>query len=163
MKYQYSEILVERKPSDFVKLLRTISCVLAISSFILGLFISNLWLLAATVVFALLFLFYRRRSNIEYEYFVMDNEFTISKIYNKSRRKEIVSLSGDNIEVITPKSKVNVNEFNAMPVTDCSANDKVNEAYALIYYTQEIKKCILLQLTPDDVESLKQQLLGKVW
>ena len=98
-----------------VALFVVFSAVWVISSFVAGRNPALIFLIL--VVFSVILFIVFMKTGFEYEYSISDTEITLSKIYQKRRRKEIFALDADNILYIAPKSESNLKKCEEFKIT----------------------------------------------
>ena len=92
-----------------------------------------------------------RYTSVEFEYSYFDEEITIDKIYNKSKRKRIGRFSLAKLEYIAPagsprlqgRKNANVIEL------DCSARDSELDEY-VFYIMDDAKRPLMLTISPNE-------------
>lgn len=99
---------------------------------------------------------------VEFEYFYMDGEFTISKIINRSRRKKILELNDGVIKLIAPVNSVELQMFSKLKRMDCTANEPLNLPYAIVYMNKGELKAVNIQMTEEMYKELKKSMPYKV-
>lgn len=97
----YVECLVARKPSGIMKFFKYLLILLTVIFALFGLvlFPILIFVAAATGVGAYFVSMY---SEVEYEYLYLDKEITVSKIFNKQKRKKADVFELDKIEIMAP-------------------------------------------------------------
>lgn len=105
----YVEILVARKPSLVMQVLKYVLILLAAFSFILGM--GNLIFIIIFVALAVGVYFVSLNSSIEFEYQYCEREITVDKIFNKSKRKRVAVFETDKIEVLAPAKSYHLDEY----------------------------------------------------
>ena len=99
---------------------------------------------------------------IEFEYFYMDGEFSISKIYNKSRRKTILILNDGMIKIIAPVGSNELQSFRELKEKDCTAKEPLNLPYRIVYIHNGKPEAVNIQMTDELYKELKRNMPYKV-
>ncbi len=105
----YVEILVARKPSIPLLILKYVLFFLAAFSFLLGL--RNIIFLIIFIALAVGVYFVSLNASIEYEYQYCEREITVDKILNKSRRKRVAVFETDKLEAFAPSRSYHLDEY----------------------------------------------------
>lgn len=129
----YAECLVKRKTpacAPAVKALLAAGIVLSAGSiFFIGLYgFAALVLLCAAVPYVL------GRMNVEYEYLAAEQQFSVDRILNKSRRKHETEYSMEEILAIAPEHSGTIKdlEHRIGKVSDFSSGNPEGRRYALV-------------------------------
>lgn len=158
----YVEILVKRASkydkSKFKKLATVLITILFCTAVMSGsLFV---YILAVLVVVAYYFVI--QLFDIEFEYYYLDGELDISKIYNHSRRKTVMTLNESMIKIIAPQGAEILEEYDSLKTVDYSANDPKNLPMVMICeYKKELRR-VLLQVDSGLLKELKRNMPNKV-
>lgn len=100
MSEAYIEYLIKRKNKIGDTVLKCFLLGFTIGFVLIGL-LNPLFLFAA-ILFAVLYYVMRMRSNIEYEYTYLDKEMTIDKIMNQAKRKRVLTIDLERLEILAP-------------------------------------------------------------
>ena len=90
-------------------------------------------------------------TSVELEYSYFDEELTVDKIYNKSKRKRVGRFSMARLEYIAPANSPRLQgkqKENAL-ILDCSAKDPELKDYTF-YLIEDGKKSVMLTITPNE-------------
>ena len=162
MTESYKELLVKKERGAKDTILRVISAVPTVLAVLLTLVTFNLLFLIITIGFGVLTYFVFQWTDIEYEYLLL--EITIDKIMAKTRRKRVLSISVDKIEILAPVKSHQLDSFKSRQVktVDYSAGaDLPEEKQYAMYYDGSQK--YLLNLTEDFVNAIKGVAPRKVF
>lgn len=106
----YVEVLVARKPSPVMTVLKYILILLAAFSFLMG--------MTSSIVFVIIFIalavgvyFVSLNASIEYEYQYCEREITVDKILNKSKRKRVAVFETDKLEALAPSKSYHLDDY----------------------------------------------------
>ncbi len=158
MNDSFYEQLVSRKsrPIDLVIRVITILALLLftfIGFMLLGFFIILVIILLAFLVHVFLF----PRLNVEYEYTLLNNDMQIDIIYNKEKRKSLLSFNLRDAEIIAPQDSPALASYHAEKTLNFTSLKPSAKVFKM-YITINQKKYVLL-LEPDS----KMQEHMKTW
>ena len=158
----YAEWLVKRKDPAYavpVKVLLVLVCV-GTGMFALG----NL--LGIIVFFAALAATYFVWINlsIEFEYLVVEGEFSVDRVLAKSRRKKYFSCKKEEIQIVAPSDSyvLKDHEKSNMKVMDCSSGKAGQKTYTMI--CQQGSDAVKVVFEPNEkiIKSLRYSIPNKV-
>ncbi|WP_034466936.1 DUF6106 family protein [Butyrivibrio proteoclasticus] len=160
----YVECLVASKASPVITLLKYITLILAIFSFLAFILIGFIGLIFL-VLFGVAYYFLSLNANIEFEYQYCDREITVDKILNKSKRKNVGKYDVAKIEVMAPSRSYHLDEYKnkTLKVLDYSAREKnpqPDPTYTIIY---DGKEKLILEPDSDLVAAIKNVAPRKVF
>lgn len=113
----------------------TIVSVFAIFMFSFGLLITVILIIVDVIMF--------RSMNVEYEYLFVNGDLDIDKIMNKSKRKRLLSVSLDQLEILAPVGAVELMQYKKAKTYDYTSGEGNADQYALIVSNGgEIKQII---------------------
>ncbi len=108
----YVEVLVARKTSPLMLVLKYVMILLAVCSFVMGfLLVQNIILIIICIAFGVGAYFISLNASIEYEYQYCEREITIDKILNKSRRKRVAVFETDKMEILGPSKSYHLDDY----------------------------------------------------
>lgn len=129
------EQLISRKGTSLVMLMKVMTI---LGAAILS-FISFALLLYYGLVFSLLIIYFAsyvlKMSDIEYEYLLVNNEFTIDVIYGKRKRKHCCSFDVKDAEVFAPLESDKVKQYldnNNISGKDYTSGDENGNIYVMV-------------------------------
>lgn len=142
------EQLVARKPRPKDTVIR-ILLILALA-FILGigmLFLGFLAVIVTVILAMLVYYFIFQKMNVEYEYTLLNHDMQIDAVYNKAKRKKMMSFDIQQAEIIAPQNSHRLDSMNAAKVRDfsCGTGDGT---YAIIIPTDQALTRVLID--PDE-------------
>ena len=161
MNDSYVEILVKRNVEREKKKREIIVLVAIIVLFFCGIATSSLIFFCLSAISILGYNFWAHNYCIEFEYFYMDGELTISKIVNKSRRKKMLELNDGVIKIIAPVNSAEINEYNNLEKKDCTANEPSDIPYAVVYMEKKLKR-VDIQMTDELYKEFRRNMPYKV-
>lgn len=158
----YVEVLVKQNVEKEKQKRMTITIVLMAILLAAGLStaISLFFLLALAV--AIIFWFTGLKYQLEFEYYYMGGELTISRITNQARRKNIMELNEGKIKLVAPKDSDEVSEYSSLKIMDCSAKDAEQPPYVLICEHKGSLKKVLIQMNDELYKEMKIKMPYKV-
>lgn len=129
------EVVVNRKTSTLVKMLRFGAIILAVCFCLLAYFIHFLMLIPAVGCAVLAYLAWLD-SVVDYEYVYVDKEIRIARIQQKERRKELSTYDLTKMEIFAPIGSSHLDGVRGkdLKVLDYSSGDDSNQSarYALV-------------------------------
>lgn len=164
MNESYKELLVKKEQKLTAKLLKTVCLVIAVIAGFLTLTFMNAICLLTAVVFGVLTYFVNQWTDIEYEYLYLDREITIDKIMAKTKRKRMVTLQIDKMEILAPATSHQLDSYQRREVktADYSAGYDVDDQKLYVMYYEGSQKYIL-NLTEDFAKTVKGMAPRKVF
>ena len=157
----YVEVLVKRNVDKEKKKRKLIMLAMMTMLFVLGIAIKSLISFFLLAVCALGYYFLVQNYCVEFEYFYMDGELTITKILNKSRRKKVLELNDGVIKLIAPVNSAEVKAFNNLEKKDCTANEASDIPYAVVYMDNELKR-VDIQMNDELYKEFKRNMPYKI-
>lgn len=103
-------------------------------------------------------IYFHKMGKIEYEYIYCDDVIDIAKIKAKQKRKNVVRIETDNIEMFAPLDSAAMKNYETLPKRDFTSAKKVNPIYALITVVDGKKVRVLLEPSEKMLEGLKIKL-----
>ncbi len=108
----YVEVMVDRKTSPLLGVARIVLYVLAVVCFMLALVGSAIFFVGA-IAFALVAYFVLPNFDLEYEYLYIDKEISIDKIISKEKRKHVMTLDLNRMEIIAAHNSHELDQYRA--------------------------------------------------
>jgi len=156
MSESYKELMV-KKEKGLKEAVERISCIVTVALLgLVTLFTGNLLTFIATVALGVLTYFVFLWTDIEYEYLYLDKEITIDKVMAKSRRKRVVVLDVNKIEIMAPEGSNQLQYYQTRQVKtmDLSVgHDLPGQKLYVVYY--EGSRMFFLNLDEDFVKTVK--------
>ena len=81
----------------------------------------------------------------EYEYLYCDDVLIVAKIINKSKRKNLVKIEMENVELVAPITASEARNFESLPKKDFASARRENPIYILVTVVKGKKVRILLE------------------
>lgn len=158
----YVEILVKRNVKDEKKKRKLFAFTSMALMFVLWIATTSSVFCVGLILSLLGYYFFVQNYFVEFEYFYMDEELTISKIINKSRRKKILELNDGEIKLIAPVGSAELQEFYDLKKIDCTENEPLNLPYVIVYEHHGALKAVNIQMTKELYKELKRNMPNKV-
>ena len=108
MNDSYKELLVSKEQGVKDKLIRVVSIIPTVLAGLLALLTGNILIFIIAVAFGVLDYFVFQWTSIEYEYLYLDKEITIDKIMAKTRRKRVLTIDVNKIEILAPEKSYSI-------------------------------------------------------
>ena len=141
----YEHIVVRKQTTlDIIKRIITILALTLV--FIITFPINGtLALMLMLILGFLAYYFIFQRLNLEYEYILINHEIDIDVIYNRQRRKKLLSFDFQQAEIIAPKNSPRLHSINIEKIHDFSSGNPENKAYAVIINLNQKRTCVILE------------------
>ena len=111
MNDSYKELLVSKEQGVKDKLIRVVSIIPTVLAGLLTLLTGNILIFIIAVAFGVLDYFVFQWTSIEYEYLYLDKEITIDKIMAKTRRKRVLTIDVNKIEILAPEKSYQLDSY----------------------------------------------------
>ena len=152
---------VERRVKKSTKWLKLAMIVLAVIFLLLGIFITNGFMLFC-FIFAGLYFWFDANANLSYEYSYEDGIFTIDVIKAKRRRYTAHELKLDELEVLAPHDSDAVSAYrkgngSRIRKFDYTSYDEEVPYYTMIITEDDEKIKLLLDLNEEMLFAMKQR------
>lgn len=157
MNQLYAETSVKRKDTAATMGLR-ILMFLAIAIGFIALFLGQILGIIGIILIVAMFFLYPKL-NVEYEYIFVDGQLDFDKITGKSRRKTILRIDFDQVEIMAPASSHALDSYAhiQMEKKNFSSMDKNSKPYAIIANVESKKLMILFEPDEEMVSMIKQK------
>ena len=162
MNDSYVEVLVKRDVEKEKKKRKPIILAMMTILLVLGIATKALISFCLFAVCVLGYYFLVQNYCVEFEYFYMDGELTISKVINRSRRKNILELNDGSIKLISPMDSMELQMFSKLKMMDCTANEPLNLPYVIVYMNRGVLEAVNIQMTDELYKELKRNMPYKV-
>lgn len=152
----YYEQLITRKPTGKTMLFRILSYLPIILLIIVGFpFIGFLSLMLAVLYGMIAYYFIFPRFNVEYEYNLLNHDLDIAAVYNKSNRKDKMSIDIQHAEIIAPKNSHRLDSYHTNKTYDFSSGDANANTYAIIINLNQTLSTVLIDPDAEMLEHMK--------
>lgn len=164
----YVEWLVKRKNTAGGTALKYLMYFLTGFSVFLMLFtIFKLVGFIAAILFGFLTYFVSLQSDIEFEYLYLDREVTIDKIMGKAKRKRVMKLGIDKMEIFAPINSHQLDSYKnrGLKTVDYSSmiEEKPDRRYMMVYGDEGGTKLIVLEPNEAMIKAIKTIAPRKVF
>jgi hypothetical protein len=162
MNQLYAEAGVKRKDTAATMGLRA----LMIIGVLIGLFfmlIGQLYSYIGVIIIVAVFFFYPKLS-VEYEYVFVDGQIDFDKIIGKAKRKNMLRIDFDQIDIMAPINSASLDSFNhvQMEKKDFSSLGKDSKPYVIIASTNSKKMRIIFEPSEKMLAMIKQKNPRKI-
>ena len=139
------EQLVPRKQKTSGILISILIIVLAVAVAVLGMpLVGFLSFLIAVLILMIAFYFIFPKLNVEYEYMILNHDLQIDAIYNKSKRKHMLSFDIQSAEIIAPKKSPRLNAFHPDKTYDFTSGNENADVYAVMISLDQKNSCVYI-------------------
>lgn len=156
MNESYKELLVKKDRGAKETFIRIISVVPTVLLGLLTFLTGNMIFFIIVIALGVLDYFIFQWTDIEYEYLYLDKEISVDKIMAKTRRKKLMTISVEKIEIMAPEKSYQLDSCRnrQTKVTDLSAgHDLPDQKLYWVFYEGNQK--ILMNLTEDFAKTIK--------
>lgn len=162
MNQLYAEASVKRKDTAATMGLR----VLMIIGVLIGLFLmtsGQLFSYIGVAIIVVVVFFYPKLS-VEYEYVYVDGQIDFDKIIGKSKRKTILRIDFDQVEIMAPINSPSLDSYNHVQLEkkDFSSLDKGSKPYVMIASANNKKLRILFEPSEKMITVIKHKNPRKI-
>jgi len=145
MNHAVYELLVPRLPKASDRILQVLLIIIIAALAVGTLIFGPILFLIAIVLGVVSYLFIFPRFHVEYEYTLLNHDLDIDIIYNRSKRKSVISFNLKEAEIIAPAKSHRLDSYHNMKTLDYSAQDPQNTPYAVIISMNQTINRILIQ------------------
>ncbi|MDF2472508.1 MAG: hypothetical protein K0R21_290 [Anaerocolumna sp.] len=157
----YAEAGVKKEKSASVVTIRLIMLFIVVISVALS-FINTIALMVAVIFIALTIYFYPKL-NVEYEYIYCDGQLDFDKIMGNSRRKTIVRIDFEQVDIMAPEGSHALDNYNNVKtVKDFSSGRKDAKRYVIIAKGEADKIRIIFEPNTNMINCIKTKNHRKV-
>ncbi len=156
MNESYKELLVKKDKGAKEIITRFVSVVPTVFLGLLTLLTGNMIFFIIVIALGVLDYFVFQWTDIEYEYLYLDKEISVDKIMAKTRRKKVMTISVEKVEIMAPEKSYQLDSYRnrQTKVTDLSAgHDLPDQKLYWVFY--EGNRKILMNLTEDFAKTIK--------
>lgn len=153
----YAETAVKRQEnakSIIVKVLAVFTIIFGVYLLLMG----GLYSIAGVIAVAIPSYMFTRL-NVEYEYVFVDGQLDFDKIIGKSKRKHVLRINFEQVEIMAPTNSNSLNSFNKMKldVKDFSSGDSGAKTYTIIVSKESVKLKIIFEPNEKMIKCIKQK------
>ena len=157
----YTEQLVKRKTPVSSLLIAGLLILATVLS--LGLIFVMPILILIPVVLIIADVFIIRGMSLEYEYLYVNGNLQIDKIIAKSRRKTIIDMNINELEVLAPKGAAELRQYQGVKAKNYGSRTNPSGSYEMIYVQSGVKKHIIFEPNSVIVDGMKMLAPRKVF
>ncbi len=156
MNESYKELLVKKERGAKEAMIRAVSLVPTVLVGLLTLMTTKIIFFVAVIVLCVLDYFIFQWTDIEYEYLYLDKEISVDKIMAKTRRKKVLTIDVNKIEIMAPEKSHQLDSYRnrQTKVTDLSAGHDLPDLKLYSVYYEGSQK-FLMNLTEDFAKTIK--------
>ena len=159
----YSELLIKRKQSFPVILVKSLLIGIIGASFLLTL-LGNPITLFIAIIFGAIFYFVRGKSDLEYEYLYVGGELSVDKIIGKQKRKAVINMPMEKISIVAPTGSEPLNEYKGRDLKKLDFTSKTGKPnYTVIFNGKEIQYRILMELNEEIITMMYNAAPRKIF
>lgn len=147
----YTELLIKRTMPPGEKALKAGLITVTVATAAAGLFLHPL-ILIAFIGMLIVDYFKMPAFNLEFEYLYVNGELDIDKIMSKQKRKKVISLGINDMELVAPKNSHELDYYRqnkSLKVRDYSSGEDKANVYAMI--TKKDNQTEMVLFEPNDV------------
>lgn len=164
MNESYAECGVKRKQTIKDYLIKALMIFLILFILLYGGYFIQMYSFTVAVAITAICIFWFPRMRIEYEYVYCDGQLDIDKISGNVKRKTILRINFEKVEIVAPHNSHALDSYNNNPqlkVKDFTSLLKDKNVYALILRDQTLTK-ILFEPNEKMLECMKQKTPRKI-
>ena len=146
----YVEVMVARKKSPMVDVGRILLYGLAIACLLLGVLGNGVFFIGAAA-FAAVAYFVIPMFDLEYEYLYIDKEISIDKIMSKEKRRHVLTLDLNGMEVIAPARSHELDSYRArnLKMYDFTSKEEDAKVYTIVC-AKDKEGTVLVNIEPNE-------------
>ena len=119
--------------------------------------------LIAVLILMIAFYFIFPKLNVEYEYMILNHDLQIDAIYNKSKRKHMLSFDIQSAEIIAPKKSPRLNAFHPDKTYDFTSGNENADVYAVMISLDQKNSCVYIEPDRKMIEHMRQWMGSKMF
>lgn len=158
----YAEAGVKRKDSLKTMFIRFLMIFGAIASFLLTFSSSILIFISIAIIIGVVFMY--PRLSIEYEYVFCDGQLDIDKIMGSSKRKNILRLDLEQVQIVAPEGSHELDGYNKPDAKKKDYSSLRPDSKAYIIAVRIDGESLLIKFEPSEkmIQSMKQKSSRKI-
>lgn len=163
MSESYTELLIRRKPAFGMIVIKSLLIGLTGASFVLTL-LGNPVTLLGVVIFGAIFYVVRGKTDLEYEYLYLSGELSVDKIINKQKRKPLINMQMEKVELVAPTNSEKLNEYKNKSLKKLDFSSHTGKpSYTVIYHGKETQYQVVVELNEEIVNAMYNVAPRKVF
>lgn len=162
MNEAYYEIMVARKKSQALTMIKIVTAAMAVSSVIL-MFLGFAWGIVLAAVLGVFSYIAGQKNSVEYEYLYVDKELQIDRILAKSKRKTMENLDLNELVILAPMRSHELDYYRNgnYKKADYSSGEETKEASRYMLIVKD--KQIIFEPTEELVKTIRMFAPRKVF
>lgn len=159
----YAELLIKRKQSFWVILVK-ILLVALVAWYVLLTLLGNPITLFLALIFGVILYFVRGKFDLEYEYLYVGGELSVDKIIDKQKRKAVINMPMEKIAIVAPTGSEYLNEYKGKDLKKLDFTSRTQKpSYTVIFNGKEIQYRVLMELNEEIVTMMYNVAPRKVF
>ncbi len=150
----FTEQLVKRKNGLREHLLEFLMILAVVTSFAAVLYIPSFLGLFVPIIVIVIVYFLFRRMSVEYEYQYVNGSLDIDKIYYRTRRKRVFSMTVSEMEFLAPADHPGLSAYRPARIMDFSSHTGEADVYAMIVSQENKLDEVLFEPKEEILEGL---------
>ena len=152
----YVEVMVKRKNSPLLGIGKVLLWGAAIAFLLIG-FIGWTIMLVPGIIFGVVAYFVLPMLDVEYEYLYLDKEISIDKVMSKERRKHVMTVDLNKVDVIAPENSHEMDSYKArnVAVKDFSSRTDESKPYLFVYNDNDGLKLVKIEPNAEMLKAIK--------
>lgn len=164
MNESYAEYGIKRRQTAKNYLIKALMIFLTLFVLLFGSGILGVLSFTIAIGLGVVCFFWFPRMNVEYEYVYCDGQLDFDRISGNAKRKTILRIDFEKVEIIAPAKSHALDPFNSNPalkIKDFTSLAPEKNIYAIIYRDEGISK-ILFEPSDKILECIKQKTPRKI-
>lgn len=159
----YAELLIKRKQSLGVILLKILLIAL-VAWYVLLTLLGNPITLFLALIFGVILYVIRGKFDLEYEYLYVGGELSVDKIIDKQKRKAVINMPMEKIAIVAPTDSEALNEYKGKDLKKLDFTSRTKKpSYTVIFNGKEVQYRVLMELNEEIVTMMYNVAPRKVF
>lgn len=158
----YAEAGTKPRVTLGIMLLKSFLIALAVFLVILTFASSSPILMPIAAFYIIILLYIMPKFNVEYEYIFVDGQLDFDKIMGKKKRKLVIRIDFENVEIVAPEGSHALDKFRNYKVKDFSSKMPEEKPYVVIVHNGEKQLKILFNPTEKMLGAMKNKSPRKI-
>ncbi len=163
MNESYVECMVARKQNPFAAVIKILVYALAGAFCVMGV-IGYTVMFVPGLIFIAAGYFLLPGMDLEFEYLYLDKELTIDKVLAKQKRKKVLSIDLNKMEVVAPLRSHELDSYKSrkVPMLDCSSKKEDTRPYVIVYHDNNKEEMVCFEPNAEMLRAIKTVFPRKV-
>ena len=159
----YVEVLVEREKNTTYAVLKIVMYVCAALCIFLALG-GALLLFLVGVALGAIGVFVIPSADYEYEYLLINKDFSVDRIDGKTKRKTVASYDLNNMEMLCPYTSHELDSYKnkKTPIKDFSSSDDTVTPYVIVYHGDKGDELVAIEPDEELIKAIRTMFPRKV-